>query len=149
MRSDNSSKPRQSDARHGVQGLIGLISDDMPRCSHTLTKGIKMIAFRTNKIDAMILHSLMASLALTLTSSAQQAGGDKVKREVTTSVSPAKPGDPVTCIQEAAKMNNATIKLAELAGQKADSADLKSFSQTLEKDHRAAQVELEAIARKR
>src|SRR5688572_18539415 len=54
--------------------------------------------------------------------------------------------DPETCIKEAAKMNNATIRFSELAAQKAQSPELKRFAQTLEQDHRKAQTDLEAIA---
>ena len=45
-------------------------------------------------------------------------------------------------------MNNATIKFAQLASQKAESAALKRFSKTLESDHKQAQSKLETIAKK-
>ena len=45
-------------------------------------------------------------------------------------------------------MNLATIRLAQLAAEKAESADLKSFSQSLERDHTKAQSKLETIAQK-
>jgi putative membrane protein len=56
------------------------------------------------------------------------------------------PVDKETCIQEAAKMNMATEKLAQLASQKAQNAELKEFAQTLQQEHQKAHKELEKIA---
>jgi putative membrane protein len=60
----------------------------------------------------------------------------------------ARSGDTATCLQQAAKMNNATIKFAQLASQKAENAELKSLGQTLESDHKDAQAKLQTIAAK-
>lgn len=56
------------------------------------------------------------------------------------------PVDKETCIQEAAKMNMATEKFAQLASQKAQNAELKQFAQTLQQDHQKAHKDLEKIA---
>ena len=64
------------------------------------------------------------------------------------SASRAKSGDPQTCIQEAAKMNTAVIKVAQLASEKAENAELKRFAQTLERDHQNSQREVEKLAGK-
>lgn len=58
------------------------------------------------------------------------------------------PMDAATCIKEAAKMNMATIRFGQLATQKAENSELKRFAQTLERDHRQAQADLETIAKK-
>jgi putative membrane protein len=51
-------------------------------------------------------------------------------------------------LQECAKMNMGTIRFAQLATQKAQNPELKSFAQTLEQDHKQAQLELQTIAAK-
>jgi putative membrane protein len=59
-----------------------------------------------------------------------------------------KSGDPATCISEAAKMNMATIRFAQLASQKAESSELKQFARMLEQDHKQAQSDLKSLAQK-
>ena len=45
-------------------------------------------------------------------------------------------------------MNAATIRFAQLANQKSQNPELKRFAQTIEQDHKKAQVELESLAKK-
>ncbi len=59
-----------------------------------------------------------------------------------------KAGDTQTCIKEAAKMNMATIKLAQLASQRAENPELKRFAQQLEQDHKKSQTDLQQLAGK-
>jgi putative membrane protein len=59
-----------------------------------------------------------------------------------------KASDPQTCLTEGAKMNLGVIKVAQLASQKAENAELKRFAQTLERDHQKSQKELEELAAK-
>jgi putative membrane protein len=56
--------------------------------------------------------------------------------------------DKQSVIKNAAKMNLATQKFADLAQQKAQSPELKQFAQTLAQDHKKAQQDLERIAQK-
>ena len=56
--------------------------------------------------------------------------------------------DKTSVIKNAAKMNLATTKFADLAAQKAQSQELKQFAQTLKQDHQKAQQDLEKIAQK-
>jgi putative membrane protein len=56
--------------------------------------------------------------------------------------------DKESVIKNAAKMNLATQKFADLAQQKAQSPELKQFAQTLKQDHQKAQQDLERIAQK-
>lgn len=57
-------------------------------------------------------------------------------------------GDAASCLKEAAELNSATIQFAQLAARKAQSPELRRFSQTLENDHKKAQEKLERIAQK-
>lgn len=45
-------------------------------------------------------------------------------------------------------MNMATIAFGQLGSQKAENAELKRFSQTLQSDHKKAQAKLETVAQK-
>lgn len=56
--------------------------------------------------------------------------------------------DKQSVIKNAAKMNLATQKFADLAQQKAQSPELKQYAQTLAQDHKKAQQDLERIAQK-
>jgi putative membrane protein len=72
----------------------------------------------------------------------------KDSKQSAASTRSAKAGDTETCIKEAAKMNMAVIKVAQLAGQKAENPELKRFAQTLEQDHKKAQKDVESLASK-
>jgi len=50
-------------------------------------------------------------------------------------------------IQEAAQMNQAEIRLAELASQKAQNAEVREYAAKVEKDHKKAQDKLEGVAK--
>jgi putative membrane protein len=108
-----------------------------------------MSIFKQNKISAVIGRGIIttAVLAAALALQAQQGNVDKPKSD-TAAQDPARAGDAATCLKEAAKMNLTTIKFAQLAAQKAESEELKRFSQTLESDHKRAQTQLEPIAKK-
>jgi putative membrane protein len=97
-----------------------------------------MTIFKENKISAVIGRGIIttAVLAAALALQAQQTQDT------------ARAGDTATCLKEAAKMNITTIKFAQLAAQRAESEELKRFSQTLESDHKRAQTQLEPIAKK-
>jgi putative membrane protein len=90
-----------------------------------------------------------ALLAAALSISAQQSNVDRTKQGDATSTTKraGQPVDAATCIQEAAKMNLATVKFGQLASRKAQNAELKQFGQTLERDHQEAQKKLEPIAK--
>jgi putative membrane protein len=111
-----------------------------------------MITFRNTKTSSAVCRSLLASGVLfsALALRADQADIDKTKEGASTAATTrrAGPADTATCIKEAAKMNQGTIRFAQLAAQKAQSPELKRFSQTLEQDHKKAQAELETIAKK-
>jgi putative membrane protein len=59
-----------------------------------------------------------------------------------------KGSDTAAFVKEAANMNNAVIKAAQLASEKAQNSELKEYAQTLEKSHKKAQDKLEKIAQK-
>ena len=56
--------------------------------------------------------------------------------------------DKGSVLQNAAKVNLATIKFSELAQQKAQSPELKQYAQQVAQDHKKAQQDLERIAQK-
>jgi putative membrane protein len=56
--------------------------------------------------------------------------------------------DKESIIKNAAKINLASQKYAEIAQQKAQNQELKQFAQTLESDHQQAQQNLQQIAQK-
>jgi putative membrane protein len=101
-------------------------------------------------IGAAFGRGIMAAtlLAVALSVNAQQGDLNKPKTESKSPDSAARSGDVTTCITEAAKMNNATIKFAQLASEKGQNAELKRFVRTLEQDHKKAQDKLEKIAQK-
>jgi putative membrane protein len=86
----------------------------------------------------VVTGALVAALAL--------QAGDKDHQKPTEH--PSGKGDPASCLKEAAYMNTATIKFAQLGSQKAQSSELKRFSDQLERDHKRAQDKLEKIAQK-
>ena len=88
----------------------------------------------------------MLTTALTLRANEDNVA--KQKNDTASSQQSARSDDTATCLNKAAKMNTAIIKVAELATQKAENAELKRFSQALEKDHKKAQAEVERIAQK-
>jgi len=109
-----------------------------------------MKASKNTKISAAIFRGVIMVSVLTtaLTLRAKQDDVGKAKYDATSSQQTARSDDTATCLNKAAKMNMATIKVAELATQKAENAELKRFSQALEKDHTKAQSEVERIAQK-
>lgn len=56
--------------------------------------------------------------------------------------------DTTSFLKDAAQINMTTIKFAELGSQKAQSSELKQFSQKLEQDHQQAQQKLKTLAQK-
>jgi putative membrane protein len=94
----------------------------------------------------MIGCAVAGAMLSTLTLRAEE--GATQKKDRTAARQSAGPVDKETCIQEASKMNTATIQFGQLAAQKAQNPQLKRFGQTLEQDHRKAQTELESIAKK-
>jgi putative membrane protein len=97
-------------------------------------------------IGAILSHGIVVIgllCGLTVLGDDQENKGAKGGAASATS---GKSGDPQTCIEKAAQMNMATIKVAQLASQKAENAELKRFAQTLEKDHQAAQRDVQKLA---
>lgn len=114
-----------------------------------------MITYNSAKIGAALRRGFLTTgiLAAALSVSAQQDNSqslraDRLAHETASAPQQHKAGDETTCINEAAKMNMATIQFAQLAQQKAQNPELKRFSQTLENDHKKAQAKLEKIASK-
>jgi putative membrane protein len=56
--------------------------------------------------------------------------------------------DAASLLKGAAQINLTTIRYADLASQKAESAELKRFAQQLKQDHQQAQSELQTVAQK-
>jgi putative membrane protein len=110
----------------------------------------KMDSIKVSKfVSRSVVVSTIAITALVVR--AQQPASDTRKdagASVTATRQAANQNDPATCIKQAAEMNMATIQFAQLAGQKAENAQLKRFAQTLEQDHKRAQSKLETIAKK-
>jgi putative membrane protein len=102
---------------------------------------------KKHRIGSIICRGMIATslLAAAIGIQAQQSDANKTKREG--QYNAAKANDPATCISEAAKMNLATIKFAQLAATKSQNAEIKRFSQALERDHKKAQTEVEALAK--
>ena len=91
-----------------------------------------MKALRNEKISAAICRGVITISIILTTASALRANADdvgKAKYDATSSKQNARSDDTATCLNKAAKMNMATIKVAELAAQKAENAELKRFSQ--------------------
>jgi putative membrane protein len=96
------------------------------------------------KYGAALGRGILTSgvLAVTLVLQAQESQTSSAREH------PLGKGDTTSCIQEAAQMNMGVIKIAQLAAEKAQSPEIKSFSKQLEKDHQKAQDQLESIAKK-
>lgn len=92
---------------------------------------------KTNPLTRTLASSILFALALAV----QADDTDKQSKGYSKG-----PVDKETCIQEAAKMNLATEKFAQLASQKAQNQELKQFAQKLQQDHQKAHQELEKIA---
>jgi putative membrane protein len=115
----------------------------------TQQKGAKMIKLNGNSIRISRGLAASAVLLTALAIRADQNGFDTRKDAAgaPATAETAKQNDPATCIREAAKMNEGTIQFAQLAQQKAQNPELKRFGQTLEQDHKRAQLKLETIAK--
>jgi len=115
-----------------------------------------MTTYNKNRIGAAFGRGIITTVVLASGLALRAEPADAYKPKDDASSTPAairagataRPGDTASCLQQAAKMNNATIKFAQLASQKAENAELKSLGQTLESDHQAAQAKLQTIAAK-
>src|SRR5215813_8004460 len=109
-----------------------------------------MTTLKLNTIGAALCRGIIATgiLAVGLAVQARQDDITKPRSETKTPGQAGQSGDVTACITEAAKMNMATVKFAQLASQKAENSELKRFSRTLEADHNKAQAKLENIAQK-
>src|SRR5688500_19526882 len=109
-----------------------------------------MMTSKLNTIGAALCRGIITTsiLAGALAVQAQQDDATKPRSETKTPGQAGQSGDITACITEAAKMNMATVKFAQLASQKAENSELKRFSRTLEADHKSAQTKLEKIAKK-
>ncbi|MFO1497689.1 MAG: DUF4142 domain-containing protein [Verrucomicrobiota bacterium] len=114
-----------------------------------------MTTIKNNQLRAAICRGLITAglLSTGLALRAQQGSADQSKRDITRHDTAsahygADAGDVNRCIQEAAKMNMATIQFGQLAAEKAENPELKRFAQTLQSDHQKAQTKLATIAQK-
>lgn len=105
-----------------------------------------MIALAKGNTLGAIFHRGMIIAGALVSALALQAGDEESHKS--TKHTSLTGGDAASCIKEAAQMNAATIKFAQLASEKAESSELKQFSAKLEKDHTKAQEKLETIAKK-
>src|SRR5262249_45277369 len=96
-----------------------------------------------------LLATVVASVtALTLQVQGQQSYSGANRTPTTSSDTSTTSSDRAASrfIKEAARDNETEISLAQVGVQKAQNADLKSFSEKLERDHMQASKELQALA---
>lgn len=105
---------------------------------------------KSNKFTSNITRGLgiLAVSAAALTIQADDSASAKSDKSYKSASAHGSATDKTSIIKNAAKMNLATTKFAELASQKAQNQELKQFAQTLQQDHQKAQQDLEKIAQK-
>jgi putative membrane protein len=106
-----------------------------------MTKKYSLSLSRSLAIAALAITSIAIPADETESAKSSAQGGPASKQSGSAT-------DKESVIKNAAKMNLATQKFAELAQQKAQSPELKQFAQTLKQDHQKAQQDLERIAQK-
>jgi putative membrane protein len=122
-----------------------LLSKREARCSSHKERNIMTKSYKEIICRGLIAVSVLVA-TLALRAEDNDAGKSKSESSVSNRDS-SRAKDPETCIKQAAEMNAATIKFAELASQKAENPELKRYAQSLQRDHQKAQTELETIAK--